>query len=66
MLIRKKLVQFCCLRQNIVMFFKKVNSASGKHRTKFLLNQMRQTGIKQWRLEKYLEAKPVNQLGTPG
>jgi len=25
------------------MFFKKVNSALGKNRTKFLLNQLRQT-----------------------
>jgi len=25
-------------------------SALGKHRTKFLLNQMRQTGIKLWRV----------------
>jgi len=32
------------------MFFKNVNSALGKHRTKFLLNQMWQTGIKHWRV----------------
>jgi len=49
-LIRIKLVEFCCLCQNIVMFFKKVNGTLGKHRTKFLLNQMRQTGIKHWRV----------------
>jgi len=45
-LIRINLVQFCCLCQNIVTFFKKVNSALGKHQTKFLVNQMQQTGIK--------------------
>jgi len=34
----------------ILLCFKKVNSALGKHQTKFLLNQMRQTGIKHWRV----------------
>jgi len=32
------------------MFFKQVNSALGKHQTKFLMNQRRQTGIEHWRL----------------
>ena len=45
-LIRINLVQFCCLCQNIVTFFNKVNSALGKHQAEFLLNQMQQTGIK--------------------
>jgi len=32
------------------MFFKKVNNALGKYQTTFLLNQVRQTGIKHWRV----------------
>jgi len=46
--------------------FQKINSALGKYRTKFLLNQMRQTGFKQWRLEKHLEDRPVTSLGHQG
>jgi len=32
------------------VLFKTVNSALGKHRTKHLLNEMRLTGIKHWRV----------------
>jgi len=49
------------------MIFKKVNSALGKHRTKFLLNQMRQTGIKQWRIVRKISwSQARKQLGSPG
>jgi len=47
------------------MLFKKVKSALGKHRTKFLLHQMRQTGIKHWRLVRKISwSQARNQLGT--
>jgi len=49
------------------MFFKKVNRALGKHQTKFSLNQLRQTGIKHWRvIIKISWSQSRNQLGTPG
>ena len=65
--IRIKLVEFCSLCQNIVVFFKKVNSALGKHQTKFLLNQMRQTDIKHWCVVRKISSSQArNQLGTPG
>ena len=52
---------------NIVMFVKKVKSALGKYLTKFLPNQMRQTGINHWCVVRKISwSKARNQLGTPG
>jgi len=49
------------------MLFKKVNSALGKHQTKFLLNQMRQTDIKHWcEVRKISWNQARNQLGALG
>ena len=49
------------------MFFKKLNGALGKYRTKFLLNQMRQTGIKHWRVVRKISwTRPVTSLGHQG
>ena len=41
--------------------------ALGKHRTKFLLNQKRQTGIKHWRVVRKISwTRPVTSLGHQG
>jgi len=49
------------------MFFKNVKSALGKHRTKFLLNQMRHIAIKHWHVVRKISwSQARNQLGIPG
>jgi len=67
MMIRINWFSFVVYAKILLCFYKKVNSALGKHRTKFLLKQMRQTGIKHWRVARKISwSQARNQLGTSG